>query len=423
MSLFLVHYILRFSFEASENSNLDFIPENATSVYRLDGRELTRELLASLLLSNDEVLNKMTQSQIPKTRDGELKPVGVSFDSDVIMFRLEEGNQHYTGLLFNLWDHRTFRRNMPKYIGKNSCIALNDDVGLLLTNTAGNVSPSKLKSKAEKLISEKTKFSEKHPAPENASLISVWYKEKNSSFSDVGLSLQDNQLLIHGSFEAKTEIEAKNLSKNKGGFHVHAQWFPDNWNLIVQQELERGGIKIPPIRQFSFNYFGGFVVTEPSIALLPIMSGAIEFENDVVLDSLLVGFPEITHLFKTNSDARVFDILSKPYEFKQVDARTLEVRSLDEMELKPSKMTTVAEFSGSPKHLLNIQGDDFIRRVMKLSNEYRAVGALVNEITSIDIKMTPKSGRHYRIHGKITLKDDKWPLNELIKFLVRSKLL
>lgn len=416
----MAHLILVFSFEESENNNLSYIPENATSVYRLDGRVVTRELLASLLLSEDEVLNKMTQSKIPKTKDGKLKPVGISFDSDVIMFRLVDGEDQFTGLLFNLWDHRTFRRNMPKYIGKNSAIASTETVGLLLMKPGVEITESELKSHAEKILSKETQFSKKHPEPESASMISVWYREGNSSVSDVGLSLQDNQLIIEGSFKSEEEIEIRNLSRNKGGFHIHSQWFPDAWNGIIQRELKTQGINIPSIRQFSFNYFGGFIVTDPNVALLPILDGSIEFDEPVVLDSLLKGFNEISS--EEVSKKRTFDILSRPYRIHQVNDRTLEISSDQKLDLQPAKLTSVAELSGSPKHLLHIEGDAFIKRILQLSSEYRAAGSLINEITSIDIKMTRGSGKNYRIRGVIALKDDKWPLNELIKFLIRSKI-
>lgn len=420
-TLWLVYLILVFSFEENTNKNTQYIPENATSVYRLDGRVLTRELLASLLISEDDDLRKMAQSKIPTTKEGKLKPVGISFDSDIILFRLEDGKSRFTGMLFNLWDDRTFKRNIPKLVGDNGAIASTENVGLLLLQLEGDMTQKQLSEKAAKMLSKETSFLKNHPAPENKSLISVWYQEGNSSISDVGISVQDNQLIISGAFETSTDLNAKNLAQYTGGFHIHTQWFPEIWSSLLQDALKERGIEIPSIRQLSINYFGTTIVTEPSVMPLPILTASIEFKDVVSVDSLFGSFPLISN--DTISGMRIYDVLTKKYEITQIDSHTISIASTDGLKLTKKSVGSIAEISGSPDYLLNIDGDKFISRVLVLSNEYRAVSSLINEITSIDIKMTPSKNNTYRIRGTIALNDDKWPLNELLKFLIRSKLL
>ncbi len=420
-SLWLIHLIQVFSFEESANLNLQYIPENATNVYRLDGRVLTRELLASLLISEDEDLKKMAQRQIPTTSEGKLKPVGISFDSDIILFRLKENGSQITGMLFNLWDRRTYDKNLPKLIGKNSAIASTENVGLLLLQIDGNKTQSELTSTAKKMLSKPTNFTTKHPEPGNKSLISAWYQEDNSTISDVGISVQDNQLLIRGAFTTNTALNRKNLAKYRGGFHVHSQWLPEIWSKRLQEALKEKGIDIPVMKQFSLNYFGTTIITDPSITPLPTLSATVEFESPIEIDTLFRGFERVA--FDSISQTKVFDVFSEKYEITRIDPRTVRVKSQKEMDLQKVTLTSVAEISGSPDKLLKIDGDDYISQILMLSSDYRAVSSLIEEITSIDIKMTPTKKGKYRIYGKIVLKDDKWPLNELLKFLIRSKLL
>lgn len=417
----MVYITQVFSFKESENVNTDYIPINATSVYRLDGRVLTRELLASLLISEDEDLKKMAQSQIPTTKEGKLKPVGISFDSDIILFRIEEDGSEYTGMLFNLWDQRTFDKNVPKLLGNNAAIASTEDVGLLLLQLDGGRTTSELTSRAKKMLSKRTKFSKKHPAPIEKSLISVWYQEGNSVISDVGISVQDNQLIIRGAFETTSNLNEDNLAEYRGGFHVHSQWFPKIWSKLLQDKLLEKGIEIPAIKQFSINYFGTTIVTDPVINPLPIMNASIEFKDAFEVDSVFNYFELIS--VDSVSNTKVYNVLTQEYAVTQINDYTINLRSMKEMDLQKASITSIAEISGSPDKLLEIDGDKYISSILVLSNNYIAVSSLIQEITSIDIKMTPGSDNKHQIYGKIVLKDDKWPLNELLKFLIRSKLL
>jgi hypothetical protein len=415
-----MYYLLTFSFQASSNTNTEYIPENATSVYRLDGRVLSRELLASLLISEDEDLRKMTQSKIPTTSDGEVKPVGISFDSDIIFFRLTEHGNAMTGFLFNLWDHKKFRRNMPKYIGTSGAIAATDDVGIVLLEWEGRLNQVQLKERAKKLLEKETNFARKYPAPSSDAIVSVWYKEKDTQISDVALTLQANEIVLSGTIQANHSIKNKSLNLYEGGFHIHTAWFPEVWNSVLQNELIEIGVELPSIRQFSVNYFGTHIVAEPNVAALPIMAGEVEFNTPVYLDSLMPNFPYTVQ--DSASGFRTYDIYSRQYQISQINRSTISFRSNATMNLKKKQMPSVAELSGSPKHLLKLEGDDFIRRILSLSNEYRATNAFVREVEHIDIKLLPSGGHQYTLKGKISLKDETWPLNELIKFLIRSKL-
>ena len=110
------------------------------------------------------------------------------------------------------------------------------------------------------------------------------------------------------------------------------------------------------------------------------------------------------------------------YSIKQVNSRTINIRSLEGIQVQDASYSSVAEISGNPEHLLNIEGDALIRGIITFMNEYKSLSGFVKEIQKLDIKMTPISVKNYRISGKIALNDDKWPLNELLKFLIRSNL-
>ena len=421
-AMWLVYTIFVFSFEESENWNAAYVPPNSSVVYHLDGRILTRELLASLLISEDEELRELAQSKIPTTAEGKLKPVGISFDSDIILFQLEENGNQFRGMLFNLWDKRVFDKNIPKYLGKNSTNASNRNVGLVLVQLEGNLSGSQLTKRAQKMLAHpNTEFARmKHPQDGN-SLISVSYRENGLPISDVGVSVEGNQLLFKGSFFTKEDIGHTNLAQYKGGFHIHSQWIPKELNAQMIDALKTVGIELPPLKQFSLNYFGATIVTEPSIAGLPYMAGSFEFEEPVLTDSIFKDFPLISSDSATNE--KVYDVLSMQYSITQVNATTIDIRSTEGVTLTKASYSSTAEISGYPKELLNLDGDKFIRGILTLTNEFKSLSSFINEVEKIDIKMTPTSNKNYRIEGKIELKNDKWPLNEVLKFLIQSNLL
>ncbi|XOV68505.1 MAG: hypothetical protein ACFHU9_04865 [Fluviicola sp.] len=418
-AMWLVYTILVFSFEASENLNSEYIPENASTVYRLDGRVLSRELLASLLISEDKELESLAQSKIPTTREGKLKPVGISFDSDIILFQLEENGNEFSGFLFNLWDQRIFDKNMPKYLGKKRAFASIENVGIVLFQSKGNLSKEALKKRAEKVLAKPSNFRKKHPVPADNSLVSIWYKEKEAGVSNVAISVQDNQLLFQGTFESNQNISGNNLANYSGGFHVHSQWVPSALNEQMQALLAAAGIELPPLKQFSLNYFGSTIVTEPNIAGLPFMAGSFEFEEVVEADSIFKQFPVIST--NTSTGETIYDVLSIQYAVRQKNPKTIEVQSLEGTQLTKATYASTIEVSGVPKYLTKIEGDRFIKGILVLTSEFKSLSAFVNEVEKVELKMTPKAGKDYRIQGKIVLKDDKWPLNEVLKFLLRNK--
>lgn len=419
-TLWLVYTILVFSFEASENNNLDYVPENATSVYRLDGKVLTRELLATLLISEDEDLKSLAQSEIPTTDGGQLKPVGISFDSDILLFRLEEDETIYSGMLFNLWDAKVFLKNLPKYIGTNSAIAAKEDVGLILIQLEGNNTQGDLKKRAQKMLRKKTRFAKKHSWTDENSLISVWYHDENKGITDIGLTVQDNQLLFTGQVKSKRDLNAPTLPQYEGGFHLHSSWIPKVLNDQISSGLGTFGMKLPALKQFSINYFGATIITEPSVAAMPHMAGAFEFETPVIADSIFKDF-EITERDSIHQ-TKVYDIFSISYSVRQLNATTISIQSKEGIDVKERKYSSIAEVSGVPQHLVELDGDSFIKRIIVFTSEFKSVSGFVKEVETLDIKMTPASTDTYRIRGKIALKNDKWPLNELLKFLIRSKL-
>lgn len=420
VAMWLVYAVLVFSFEASENNNSSYIPDNASTVYRLDGKVLSRELLASLLISEDEDLRQLTQNKIPTTEKGKLKPVGISFDSDIILFRLDEGEVQLSGMLFNLWDKKVFNRNLPKYLGDNGAIASTEDVGLVLLQIEGNLTRDQLRKRAKKMLSKETSFAKKHPAPEENAIMSLWYQEGNTEVTDVGLSIQDNQLLFKGKFKTATDLSHNHLAQYKGGFHIHSKWFPKALNTEIHKVLEKVGIELPELKQFSLNYFGTTIVTEPSVAGLPYMCGTFEFEAPVEVDSLFKDFEVVSSDSANNK--KTYDVYSMKYSVIQHNPTTIAIQSLEGVNLKDEKYASVAEISGSPKYLLKLDGDPLIRGIVVFTSEFKSISSFVNEIKDLNIKMTETSGDTYRIEGKIELNEDKWPLNELLKFLIRSNL-
>lgn len=420
-AMWLVYTILVFSFKEAKNNNAAYIPNNSSIVYQLDGRLLTQELLASLLISEDKELQELVQNKIPTTGEGTLKPVGITFDSYVFLFRLEENGNRYSGMLFNLWDNRVFDKNIPKYLGKNSANASTNDVGLILTQLEGNLSKKALLQRAKQMLSAPTGYFRNVRPQDGKSLISVKYRKNGVAISDVGVSVEGNQLLFKGAFFTKEELSHTNLAQYKGGFHIHSQWLPKELNTALQDALKTVGIELPALKQFSLNYFGATIVTEPSIAGLPHMAGSFEFEEPVVTDSIFKDFTLISSDSVTNE--KVYDVLSMQYAIRQVNATTIDIRSAEGVDLTEAPYSSTAEISGSPKQLLKLDGDKFIRGILTLTNEFKSLSSFVNEVEKMDIKMTPTSNKNYRIEGKIELKNNKWPLNEVLKFLIQSNLL
>lgn len=420
-AMWLVYSILVFSFEESENQNTAYVPTNASIVYQFDGRLLSRELLASLLISEDEELQELVQDKIPTTDKGKLKPVGISFDSDVIVFRLEENGNQLSGFLFNLRNKRVFDRNIPKYLGENGANASIENVGLVLIQREGNLSNRELKKRATKMLSRPTNYFRDKQVRNEYSLVSIWYREDGKPVSDVGVSVEGNQLLFKGTFKADKNLSKTQLPQYKGGFHIHSKWLPKEVNMQMQEALKSIGFELPAVKQFSLNYFGATIVTEPSIAGLPYMAGSFEFEESVVADSIFRDFEVVSTDSLANE--KVYDILSMRYAVKQKNPTTLEIRSIEGIELTKTSYSTAAEISGSPKYLLKLDGDSFIRGILTLTNEFKSLNSFINEVEKVDIKTIPGSDKKYQIRGSIELKDDKWPLNEVVKFLIQSNIL
>lgn len=414
--LWFVYAILTLTLEAHPNNNLNYIPDDAITVYRVDGRTLAKEFIASALIHQDEDLESLLFNALPETPDGKMKPLGISFDSDILRFETIRKKDTLSGWLFNLYSAHLFKKNVPEYIDENTVIAANDGVAIVLSGaTVRNT--QQWKDYALQLVSTKTKFAEKH-LNEREGFASSWQRTTNGNSGFFAVNIEEHAIQLSGNLKLSGVATSQAFDLKPDGFHIESRYVPAEWNDFLSEYLTSIGLELPKINGFSLNYFGTLIVSEPEFNALPKANMQIAFDEPISLDSLFKGKFAYTKGPKTRF--RLIQLYDQTY---YVAAKG----NLLEMYIDPPKSTeksgtALIRISGKPLHLMTVEGDALIRRLMNLSPLMNATRLFTSSIQDVNIEVKKNTGNSYTLEGTVQLDEDEWPANAITKYLLRSQL-
>lgn len=418
--LWFAYSIVTFTLKESTNDNLDYIPENAIEVSRIDGQIFFKKTLKTLILHQDDDLSEMLR-EIKKNRTSTgIKPLGILFNSEIIQFKVTRSSKILTGYLFNLNSPHYFKRNIRNYFGENAAVSTNENVGLVMLQGKSNLTKSKLQSIAKNLLSKKSSFSKKNPISKSQSVLTFWNKSKQGSTISLSASINRERLEISGDIFDKSVVSEKHTWLEPDGLHFSSMIIPDSWNEYVKKSFNDIGVSLPKITSISMNYFGCTLISEPTILIAPKADIVLTFDAPVEIDSLFKGFGLSSEGAPKNF--KKLNIYGEKYLVGATAPNQLMIyhSRMDKIQYKST--SNALQFIGSPKYLFKIEGDNFIKRLMGMSPSVVAAQELVSQVSSIEITGKISRKKAVTIDGKVQFREGQFPLNALFKFLLRSKI-
>ena len=421
--LWFVYVVLSVTSEEAAAENLDYIPENASVVYRVDGRTFLKQALVAMTLHEDEDLSEMIRDLSKDASTGNLKPLGISFESEIAYFEVTENAKTITGFLFNLNNPRVFKKNIRYFVGKDVAISCQHNVGLLLVGDAEFISKKDLQKKADRYLSQKSKFAQRYKINSRNSVFTVWNRSKDGTKTTFTATIDGQRINFSGELKLNNRMVTREKVLKPDGLHFSTTVVPRFVSEALRSSLKLDSTDIPDVRSLSVNYYGIKIISDPEFFAAPKMAAFINFQGTVNVDTLFKNFD--LEPVNQKTARRVLNIYGEKYAVVQTEKNSFGIFSLDseKQQNNTAFSNDVFHISGEPKYLFNIQGDGLIKQLLNLSPSVQASRKLVTQIRKMDLKAMPGSDDLYTVEGYIELKQGEIPMNALFKFLIQSELL
>ena len=229
--LWILFFIVRFAYEESDKTNLNYIPKNAIIALKIDGKELIKSSFSSILFESQDENTIRKIREFIQTQDFENKKYdGLNILSQIVVFSAPLKNGDVLGFSLNLEDPDAFKSVIGESKNKNQFVEVIDNVGfILIALNESSISNADLSTYFTKHIKNNSQRKSNFSKTNNSS-IQVYTKGKLFGESSCFNSSQINLQMLKSGFEldgdftiAKSTIEnipSKTLLKtSKNNFH------------------------------------------------------------------------------------------------------------------------------------------------------------------------------------------------------------
>lgn len=408
--LLILFYFTHSLLITPKQDQLNYIPQDAEVVVRINSRSIIDKTFESLLLdNNDKKLINDLYKKLLKTRKSGKKPldVGIDFKSDVVVFKMPYKTAYVLGFLLKLSNENAFEKSIGANVTAQQVAIAHNKVGLILTyfgTERKHEDAIELQQLADNILSNSIA---KQKAPESPeSLISV--RGKNTKFD---LSIEQNVIVFNGSFLPKSQIKSATQTHLKEkGFHISASSFPELVALLPESQIDF----------MNFNFLGYGENTEKGFP-------SIQFE-------LLVGFTsqtDVLNLLKEkfnvepilNERGDEITLMGQTFCFKNLDDRTCYIGSTKKPEFIIQPSTKLLQISGVPSTFFAYKTDSFLVTMLEINPKFHASKQLALKTKSVDVSMNVNKNKQVQVSGKITFQDGTYPMNEILRFLMTANLM
>jgi hypothetical protein len=416
----------------SDNSNLNFVPSNASSIIKLDGSIIAEEAFTSIVLKSRDngLLRRIAGLIEDKEEDAGEEDLnlkfGIDYTSDIVLFTLPIEKTEIVGILFNLKKPEQFEKNVSPYLNKNEAIGIKGNVGLYLTRFGSDISnsltDSKLASLPSKLLNGNKYYNMDSISsnPTGNSIISMCSNrnfETTSEWidhSDLDFSIEHNSIVVNGHLDLSKEHKKEDLNSLKpDGFHFSTQLIPESLNDSLH-ELSEG--RLPDLSAISLNYFGTDLIYDPSFFVVPNIDIILHFEDSIDVYTFLYEIAEGENIQELQSDS--YNYGTKKTYFKQLNPTSFYMGRhpySDKLIIKENHLVSI---EGNPSALTNVKGEGMMIKLLEMVSLYSSGKVLANEIDSFELKVDLVNSNSATIMSTSQFTKDHYPINELLKFIL-----
>lgn len=438
--LWLIFFISTLFNVKQENSNDKFIPESATFAFRIDGRELTEDVLYSIFIdSKDEKVVQKIKDLISESRDKSYNDIGVNFVSDIIVFSNPYKNGAILGISLNLNNSDKFRSNIQSLLSKNQSFEIIDDVGIILTYTPDKKNEpitdhefqqfftSNILPLREKSVSP---FIEKVDSKKFLEAYTKGYVFGSStcfSSSDIQFEMLKKSIELNGDLTiAQKQLEAisvpeKLLKAQKGDFHFSTSIIPKSVQDSLNNYCAKAEINLPPVKTISLNYRGLNIINdETGMHTLPEIDLLIEFKQPISASVSLNDKHLLTYLDAVFLGNQLI-VNDKKYFIQQIGENSIYLGTNKNPSFSNNSNKEILSIQGNLSSILKVDGGGMIVSFLEIVPAYRASKELFNNTEGFNITLKKESKEHVKLTGEIYFKKEHFAMNEVLKLVLEAR--
>lgn len=436
LTVWIAIYLCGMLLSETENNNTNYIPENASLAFRINGEKISKTTLFTVLLEakDDEVIQLLT-STIKKRTSGEVdfKNPGIQILSDVIIFEAPLKGENVSGMLFNLFNEQAFLKNFNETLNPRQVCFAKNKVGVLLSlPKKSQLKKSDLESYAEELLTKKTishQFKTDHIASANFADLHVHkaLKRDKSKYHEIDLSFyqKGNSFVLDGQLAPLEDYEGHYLSHELSprGLHFTSRIFTQEWADSLKRLLAFLPVDLPEIKAFSLNYEGVKILNNSAgIFAIPQIELVIQCKDEFSINELFATGSLQSELDYTLNKNELW-IQDERLYFKQLSPKSFYIGIRQEPQYTASNPSIIFKVKGNLQPLVTIKGGGLMTAFLEMLPIFKASRSLTENSQEIDIQITKLTGKKCRIKGELAFKEGHYPIAEVLRFLLIGQLI
>lgn len=421
----------RLIFEISPNNNLHYIPEEASFVARIDGRQLFEKGIRSVVLEEDEDIVRLIEEIFErKSGTDEIKDLGIVYHSDIVFFTTIIDEQTINGFIFNLSNNKHFKDNIGSVINKNQTFAYHNNVGIILgfTEESKRMSIADLQIQADIILKEESSFDFSRIEMDDKVAFKSWSSRglmaegEAISGTDLSFYVDDTEIKIKGKVELKKQaIATETRTLKPSHTHISSVVISEALNDSINSFLTDLGLMEAEVSAISLNYQGTEIVEEPSFFIVPLIDLLITTSNPYDLQSSLDSlalYEEDIELLSNH-----FKYGGKSFYFEQISDNQFYIGVTKKPVFIDRKKDVLFEVNGSLAPLTSFYGKGMMRRFLELIPIYSASKDLTLKIDKANIRLLASDNNSGNIEGNVRFKKENFALNALVHFAIEGHII
>lgn len=431
--LWILFFIVRFAYEESDKTNLNYIPKNAIIALKIDGKELIKSSFSSILFESQDENTIRKIREFIQTQDFENKKYdGLNILSQIVVFSAPLKNGDVLGFSLNLEDPDAFKSVIGESKNKNQFVEVIDNVGfILIALNESSISNADLSTYFTKHIKNnsqrKSNFSKT-----NNSAIQVYTKGKLFGESSCFNSSQINLQMLKSGFELNGDFTiAKSTTENipskillktsKNDFHFSSSIITSALQDSLNVQLKKLNYNLPDFKAISFNYKGVSIINDDSgMHPLPHVDLLMEFKKNFDIDAFLKEAEFVNQI-----DGSYFNyqlkIAGKTYYINQINNTTVSIGSTKNLETVENKTNQLFSVKGNLSSILKIEGEGMIVSFLEVVPLFKSTKELFANVHDFDITVNKESITKAKLNGKLDFKKNVSSFNEITKFILGNQ--
>lgn len=396
-----------YSFQSKAPEHHFVVPENASLVVELDGRDVLFDFLNSTFIKGegDEIVQLIKNSN---KKTDEPQQFGINWLQPVIYFQSTYKQQPVKGIIVQIINAHEWKNNSTNFFNQR-CVSQSDENSGIIVHS--NQLPEKeLQQFAQQLYKKEVlvgkKLADNH--------IVQLKNSSNNWQSNIDVQINDTAIVSKGTVSldksyASTYVQYK---LTPADFHFTTDVITDQLNDSLQKLI---GTNLALVG-VSFNYRGIIVDNiNNEMALIPDADFVLSFKQATTMEQFVSTIPNAVFSF----DKETVTIGKRIFHIRQLSKNSIYFGKTKNPELHPNRQHVGLYTKGALKPLITIEGSKLVQAIVRMSAPYVLATELSNEVVNCTIALTSTGKNTYDLDAVFRFKGKEARLS-LLKVVLKA---